>query len=94
MTSEVFNRMIEEFNSLAEKVESCKNFIESENFQELEPLQRDLLVTQYKAMETYLWTLHIRIGLNNQNVVSEDNTELETDAQPISEPVILNGTEE
>ena len=65
MEKEVFERMLSEFNELNERVTKCREFlIDEEKASKLDPLNRDLLVAQLKAMETYVSLLSIRIGYN------------------------------
>lgn len=59
--------LINEFGDLNKKIEDLKTFITGEH--NLNNLNRDLVVTQIKAMEAYLGILSIRIGLN----AKEDN---------------------
>lgn len=73
MEKEVFDRMISEFNELNEKVTKCREFLlDEEKSKILDALNRDLLITQLKIMESYLSTLSIRIGVNAPK--SEDLT--------------------
>lgn len=65
MEKEVFERMVSEFEGVNEKVVKLRNFItDKEKFETLDFINRDLLIAQLKAMETYLSILSIRIGLN------------------------------
>ena len=65
MNTETFERMVDELKALHEKLEKLRTFIDDkEKFEKLDFLNRDLLITQFKAMETYLSVLSIRIGLN------------------------------
>ena len=65
MEKEVFERMIKEFEELNEKVNKLREFITNkEKFEKLDFINRDLLIAQLKAMETYISILSIRIGLN------------------------------
>lgn len=65
MEKEVFERMVNEFEGVNEKVVKLRNFItDKEKFETLDFINRDLLIAQLKAMETYLSILSIRIGLN------------------------------
>jgi hypothetical protein len=73
MEKEVFDRMISEFNELNERVTKCREFLlDEEKSKVLDALNRDLLITQLKMMESYLSILSIRIGLNAPK--SEDLT--------------------
>jgi hypothetical protein len=66
MEQEVFERMVLEFNELIKRVEACRDFLlDQEKVSKLDPLNRDLLVAQFKAMETYVSLLSIRIGYNS-----------------------------
>ena len=65
MEKEVFERMIKEFEELSERITKLRNFVmNKEKFENLDFINRDLLIAQLKAMETYLSVLSIRIGLN------------------------------
>lgn len=65
MKKEVFERMVNEFEGVNEKVVKLRDFItDKEKFETLDFINRDLLIAQLKAMETYLSILSIRIGLN------------------------------
>lgn len=76
MEKEVFERMLSEFNELNERVTKCREFLlNEEKSKVLDALNRDLLVTQLKAMEAYLSVLSIRIGLNAPKELAEDTTE-------------------
>lgn len=65
VNTETFQRMLEEFKGLTERIDKCRSFILDETkFQELDMLNRDLLISQLKAMEAYQSVLSIRLGLN------------------------------
>ena len=65
MEKEVFERMLSEFNEMNERVNKCREFLlNEEKVIKLDPLNRDLLVAQLKAMEAYVSILSIRIGYN------------------------------
>lgn len=65
MNKETFEKMVKEFEELNEKLMKLKDFImDKEEFEKLDFINRDLLIAQLKAMETYLSVLSIRIGLN------------------------------
>lgn len=75
MEKEVFERLLNEFNDLNEKVTKCRAFLmDEEKSKVLDALNRDLLITQLKAMESYLSILSIRIGLN----APKDQTDTQT----------------
>ena len=83
MTQEVFERMVIEFNELNEKTEKLKAFLlDEEKVKEVDVLNRDLLVCQFKAMETYLSILSVRIGLN---APKQDQPEAESNIEEVSE---------
>lgn len=74
MDIDTFQRMVDELKALHEKLDKLRSFIDdNEKFEKLDYLNRDLLITQFKAMETYLSVLSIRIGLNAPH---EDATEV------------------
>ena len=65
MEKEVFERMLSEFNEVNERVTNCRKFLlNEEKLSKLDPLNRDLLIAQLKAMEAYASILSIRIGYN------------------------------
>ena len=79
MTQEVLDRMLVEFQENGERTNKLRAFIlDEEKFNQLDNLNKDLLISQLKAMETYVSILSIRIGLNSK--VTED--------QEVSEPVV------
>lgn len=92
MNKEIFERMLEEFKELNERTTKCREFIlDEEKFNSLDMINRDLLIAQLKAMETYVSVLSIRLGINGtpENLpqsaddtdnVSVDNTEATADA--------------
>lgn len=66
MDKKIFDRLVQEFNDLNEKTLKCQEFIKNkEEFNKLTEINKDLLISQLKAMETYLSILSIRIGINN-----------------------------
>ena len=76
MQKEVFERMLSEFNEVNERTVKLREFIlNKEKFEKIDNLNRDLLIAQLKAMESYLSVLSIRIGLN----ASKDETVSEED---------------
>ena len=78
MTQEVLDRMLVEFQENGERTNKLREFIlDTEKFDQLDNLNKDLLIAQLKAMEVYISVLSIRIGLNSQ--VSKD--------QEVTEPV-------
>lgn len=79
MEKEVFERMLSEFNEVNERVVKLRDFIlNKDKFEKIDNLNRDLLIAQLKAMESYLSVLSIRIGLNSP----KDNTVSEEDQNP------------
>ena len=81
MTQEVLDRMLVEFQENGERTNKLRAFIlDEEKFNELDNLNKDLMISQLKAMEAYISILSIRIGLNSR---VEDNTEVtDTEAVP------------
>ena len=82
MEQSVFERLLIEFNENNDRANKLRDFIISnEKYNELDNLNKDMLVAQLKAMEAYLSILSIRIGLNApQNInLSEDVAESESD---------------
>ena len=67
MEQATFNRMVTEFEELNEKTNKLRDFLLTKADKvPMDNLNRDLLISQLKAMETYQGILSIRIGLNNQ----------------------------
>lgn len=64
MEQAVFQRMLDEFNEVNERINKLREFILSDKSKEVDNLNRDLLIAQLKAMEAYVSVLSIRIGLN------------------------------
>ncbi len=74
MDKAVFDRLITEFNENNERADKLRNFIlNNEKFNEIDNLNKDLMIAQLKAMEAYLSVLSIRIGLNapQEEMISE-----------------------
>lgn len=75
MTQEVFNQHLVEFQENGDRTSKLREFIlNTEEFEKLDNLNRDLMIAQLKAMEAYLSILSIRIGLNAKQ--SEDSAEI------------------
>ena len=78
MTQEVLERMIAEFQENGERTNKLRDFIlDKERFDQLDNLNKDLLISQLKAMEAYISILSIRIGLNSKVADSEQPVESE-----------------
>lgn len=77
MTQEVFDKILQEFQENGERTNKLRDFIlNKEEFDKLDNLNKDLLISQLKAMETYISILSIRIGLNSKiTEESESNVE-------------------
>lgn len=66
MDKETFEGLFNEFTELNDRTTKCREFIlDKEKFDKLDNLNKDLLITQLKAMEAYVSVLSIRIGLNS-----------------------------
>ena len=75
MTQDVLDRMLVEFQENGERTNKLRAFIlDSEKFDKLDNLNKDLLIAQLKAMEAYVSILSIRIGLNSK--VDEELTDV------------------
>lgn len=88
MEKETFERLLVEFNENNDRANKLRDFIlHNEKFNELDHLNKDLLVAQLRAMEAYLSVLSIRIGLNvPQNIeLSEEEIPAESEIETISE---------
>ena len=67
MTQEVLDRMLVEFQENGERTNKLRAFIlDEEQFNTLDNLNKDLMISQLKAMEAYISILSIRIGLNSR----------------------------
>lgn len=67
MEQTTFNRMVTEFEELNKKTNKLRDFLLTKTDKvPMDNLNRDLLISQLKAMEAYQGILSIRIGLNNQ----------------------------
>jgi hypothetical protein len=67
MTQEVLDRLLVEFQENGERTNKLRAFIlDTEKFDKLDNLNKDLLIAQLKAMEAYISILSIRIGLNSK----------------------------
>ena len=74
MEKAVFDRLVNEFHENNERADKLRNFIlNDEKFNEIDNLNKDLMIAKLKAMEAYLSVLSIRIGLNapQEDAVSE-----------------------
>lgn len=81
MTQEVLDRMIVEFQEVGERTNKLRNFIlDTENFDRIDNLNKDLMIAQLKAMETYVSVLSIRIGLNSKSVTDQEVSEPENES--------------
>ena len=86
MEKEVFERLLMEFNENNDRANKLRDFIlNNDRFQELDNLNKDLLIAQLKAMESYLTVLSIRIGLNAPQNVDLSEMTGESDAEVVSE---------
>ena len=84
MTQEVLDRMVVEFQENGERTNKLRAFIlDAEKFDQLDNLNKDLLIAQLKAMEAYISILSIRIGLNSQ--ITENSTDAESNAEIVDE---------
>ena len=82
MTQEVFDRLLVEFKENGERVDKLREFIlNTEKFEKIDNLNRDLMISQLKAMEAYLSILSIRIGLNAK--FFEDSAETAETAETV-----------
>lgn len=63
MKKEVLNALINEYKELNDKTTNLRNYLLGDKVTE-DSLNKDLLIGQLKAMETYLTILSVRIGLN------------------------------
>lgn len=81
MTQEVLDRMLVEFQEVGERTNKLRNFIlDTENFDKIDNLNKDLMIAQLKAMEAYVSILSIRIGLNSKSVTDQEVSEPENES--------------
>lgn len=65
MKEETFNQLITDYKELESKTTELRDFlIHKVDKTSIDNLNKDLLIVQLRAMETYLTILSIRIGLN------------------------------
>lgn len=84
MTQEVLDRMLAEFQENGERTNKLRAFIlDTEKFDQLDNLNKDLLISQLKAMEAYISILSIRIGLNSR--VTDNVEEVVSDTNEITD---------
>lgn len=75
MTQEILEKLIAEFQENGERTNELRAFIlNQEEFDKLDNLNKDLMISQLKAMEAYISILSIRIGLNSK--VADEQTEV------------------
>lgn len=65
MDNETFDRLLTEYKELNDKTTKLRDFLVNKvDKTSIDNLNKDLLIGQLKAMETYLTILSVRIGLN------------------------------
>lgn len=75
MTQELLDKLIVEFKENGERTNKLRAFIlNQEEFDKIDNLNKDLMISQLKAMEAYISILSIRIGLNSK--VTDEQTEV------------------
>lgn len=75
MTQEILEKLIAEFQENGERTNELRAFIlNQEEFDKIDNLNKDLMISQLKAMEAYISILSIRIGLNSK--VADEQTEV------------------
>lgn len=75
MTQELLDKLIVEFQENGERTNELRAFIlNQEEFDKIDNLNKDLMISQLKAMEAYISILSIRIGLNSK--VADEQTEV------------------
>lgn len=75
MTQEILEKLIAEFQENGERTNELRAFIlNQEEFDKLDNLNKDLMISQLKAMEAYISILSIRIGLNSK--VTDEQTDV------------------
>ena len=90
MTQEVLDRMLVEFQENGERTNKLRAFIlDTEKFEQIDNLNKDLMIAQLKAMEAYISILSIRIGLNSK-ATEESETEESGDAPVVDAESVSN----
>lgn len=75
MTQELLDKLIAEFQENGERTNELRAFIlNQEEFDKIDNLNKDLMISQLKAMEAYISILSIRIGLNSK--VADEQTDV------------------
>ena len=75
MTQELLDKLIVEFKENGERTNKLRAFILNQaEFDKIDNLNKDLMISQLKAMEAYISILSIRIGLNSK--VTDEQTEV------------------
>lgn len=64
MTEDKLNQILECQNAVSALFESEAAIVKSEEFESMDGLNKDLLITECNAMQTLLGVMSIRIGLN------------------------------
>lgn len=68
MEKNTFDRLLTEYKELEIKTTKLRDFLINKiDKTSIDNLNKDLLIAQLRAMETYLTILSIRIGLNRPN---------------------------
>lgn len=78
MDKATYERLLTEYKEVSERATKLQEFIKGEmKDAPIDNLNKDLLVSQLKAMETYICILSIRINLNTpkEEVIGTDNLE-------------------
>lgn len=75
MTQEILEKLIAEFQENGERTNELRaSILNQEEFDKLDNLNKDLMISQLKAMEAYISILSIRIGLNSK--VADEQTDV------------------
>jgi hypothetical protein len=67
---EYLKRVIDELSYVYEKYDALSNFLDTERFNSLSTVQRDLLLQQEAAMYLYLSILNLRIEVEQEIIKS------------------------
>ena len=86
MTQEVLDRMLIEFQENGERTNKLREFIlDTDKFNKLDNINKDMLIAQLKAMEAYISILSIRIGLNSRAVKNTEESIEELSAETVND---------
>ena len=78
MTEKEFERLSGLRKLLSDECSELTKLVKEEEFQSLDGLNKDLIVTQATAMQSLVGIISIRLGVNHNNLNHEKETEVKT----------------